>query len=70
MCIIGHYISLVRITNLFLTLLMSCVLIFIHELRDLQFKVDSERQTFLWEALYGKFTYSHERNIFFLSSFS
>ena len=33
---------------------MLCVLIFIHKWRDLQFKVDSERQIF-WETFHGNF---------------
>ena len=31
---------------------MLCVLIFIHKWRDLQFKVDSERQIFFFEKLF------------------
>ena len=43
--IIGHYNPSARITNQLLTPLMLCVN-FIREWRDLQFKVDSERQIF------------------------
>ena len=44
--IIGHYNTPVSITTQLLTRLMLCALIFIREWRDLQFKVDSERQIF------------------------
>ena len=44
--IIGHYNPLVRIIDLVSQPPIWCVLIFIHKWRDLQFKVDSERQIF------------------------
>ena len=46
---------------------MLCALIFIHEWRDLQFKVDSERQIFYEMAIYlllRAFTRNRRRNTF------
>ena len=55
--IIGHYNPSVRIIDLVShTTYVVCVN-FIHKLRDLQFKVDSERQIF-WETFHGNFIYS------------
>ena len=46
-CINGHSNPSVRIIDLVShTIYVVCVLIFIHKWRDLQFKVDSERQFF------------------------
>ena len=57
--IIGHYNPSVRIIDLVShTTYVVCVN-FIHKWRDLQFKVDSERQIF-WETFYGNFIYSQE----------
>ena len=51
--IIGHYNPSVRIIDLVShTTYVVCVN-FIHKWRDLQFKVDSERQIF-WETFHGK----------------
>ena len=56
--IIGHYNPLVRITTSFLTLLNVVCINFIQEWRDLQIKVDSERQIFeklfmaIWPEIY------------------
>ena len=44
--IIVYYRTLIRFTTQFLTSLILCALIFIHECLDLQFKVNSERQIF------------------------
>ena len=55
--IIGHYNPSVRIIDLVShTIYVVCVN-FIHKWRDLQFKVDSERQIF-WETFHGNFIYS------------
>ena len=52
--IIGHYNPSVRIMDLVSpTTYVACVN-FIHHWRDLQFKVDSERQIF-WETSHGSF---------------
>ena len=54
---IGHYKPSVRFMDLVShTTYVVCV-IFIHKWRDLQFKVDSERQLF-WETFNGNFIYS------------
>ena len=55
--IIGHYNPSVRIIDLVShTTYVVCVN-FIHKWRDLQFKVDSERQIF-WESFHSNFIYS------------
>ena len=55
--IIGHYNPSVRIIDLVShTTYVVCVN-FLHKWRDLQFKVDSERQIFFWETFHGNFTY-------------
>ena len=55
--IIGHYNPSVSIIDLVShTTYVVCVN-FIHKWRDLQFKVDSERQIF-WETFHGNFIYS------------
>ena len=55
--IIGHYNPSVRIIDLVShTTYVVCVN-FIHKWRDLQLKVDSERQIF-WETFHGNFIYS------------
>ena len=55
--IIGHYNPSVRIIDLVShTTYVVCVN-FIHKWRDLQFKVDSERQIF-WETFHSNFIYS------------
>ena len=56
--IIGHYNPSVRIIYLVShTTYVVCVN-FIHKWRDLQFKVDSERQILFWETFHGNFIYS------------
>ena len=53
----GHYSPSVRIIDLVShTIYVVCVN-FIHKRRNLQFKVDSQRQIF-WETFYGNFIYS------------
>ena len=60
--IIGHYNPSVRIIDLVShTTYVKCVN-FIHKWRDLQFKVDSERQIF-WETFHGNFIY-YQRKFF------
>ena len=60
--IIGHYNPPVWIIDLVShTAYVVCVN-FIHKRRDLQFKVDSERQIF-WETFHGNFIYSPARNL-------
>ena len=55
--IIGHYNPPVTIIDLVShTTYVVCVN-FIHKWRDLQFKVDSERQIF-WETFYGNFLFT------------
>ena len=55
--LIGHYNPSVRIVNLIShTTYVVCVN-FIHKWRDLQFKVDSERQIFFWETFHSNFIY-------------
>ena len=55
--IIGHYNSSIRIIDLVSHTTYVVCINFIHKLRDLQFKVDSERQIF-WETFNGNFIYS------------
>ena len=53
--IIGHHNPSVRIIDLVShTTYVVCVN-FIHKWRNLQFKVDSERQVFFWETFHGNF---------------
>ena len=55
--IIGHYNTSVRIIDLVSHITYVVSVNFIHKWRDLQFKVDSERQIF-WETFHGNFIYS------------
>ena len=55
--IIGHYNPSVRIIDLVSQSTYVVCFNFIHKWRDLQFKVDSERQI-SWETLHGNFIYS------------
>ena len=55
--IIGHYNPSVRIIHLFSHTTYVVCANFIHKWRDLQFKVDSERQIF-WETFHGNIIYS------------
>ena len=55
--IIGHYNPSVRIINLVSHTTYVVFVNFIHKWRDLQFKVDSERQIFP-ETFHGNFIYS------------
>ena len=52
--IIGHYKPSVRISDLVSHTTYAVCVNFIHKWRDLQFKVDSERQIF-WQAFHGNF---------------
>ena len=54
--IIGHYNPSVRIIDLVPHATYVVCVNFIHKWRDLQFKVDSERQ--IWETFHGNFIYS------------
>ena len=55
--IIGHYNPSVRIIGLVSHTAYVVYVNFIHKLRDLQFKVDSERHIF-WETFHGNFLFT------------
>ena len=57
--IIGHYNPSLRIVDLVSNTIYVVCVNFIHKWRNLQFKVDSERQIF-WETFHSNFIYSQE----------